>query len=130
MPKAKQPKLTRLELEIMQPLWRLREASVRQVLEALPEDRRPEYTTVQTVIYRLEEKGVVRRTKKIGNAHIFAPIIERKSAIGGLVEDLIELIGGSPQPVMSHLVESGKIGLKELRELEKLLEQGNRGDGQ
>lgn len=113
--------LTRLELEVMEPLWRLEQASVREILEALPEIKRVEYTTVQTVLYRLESKGVVRRVKKIGNAHIFAPTMPRKSAIGVLVDDLIGRLGGSPAPLMSHLVETGRIGLKEIRELERLI---------
>ena len=115
--------LSRLELEIMQPLWQLKQATVREVRDALPERQRPEYTTVQTIIYRLEAKGAVERVKKVGNAHVFAPAVSRKSTVGALVEDLVQRLGGTAQPVMAHLVESGKIGLKELRELETLLQE-------
>jgi predicted transcriptional regulator len=118
---AKTLKLTRIELELMEPLWRLEEASIREILEALPEDRRPEYTTVQTVIYRLEEKGALKRIRKIGNAHIFAPAIPRKSAVGLLVDQLVNHLGGSAVPVVSHLVESGQLSLKEIKEIEALL---------
>jgi predicted transcriptional regulator len=122
---TKNPKisLSRLELEVMQPLWRLEQATIREIREALPEKRRPEYTTVQTIVYRLEEKGAVRRVKKIGNAHVFAPAVSQKSTVGVLVEDLIRRLGGTTEPLMAHLVESGQIGLKELRELEELLKK-------
>jgi predicted transcriptional regulator len=116
--------LSRLELEIMQPLWQLEQATVREIREALPEDRRPEYTTVQTVVYRLEAKGAVERLRKVGNAHVFAPVVSRKSTVGALVEDLVQRLGGTAEPVMAHLVESGKVGLKELRELEALVRAG------
>ena len=120
----KNPKsnLSRLELEVMRPLWRLKQATIREIREALPEKRRPEYTTVQTIVYRLE-KGAVQRVKKIGNAHVFAPAVSQKSTVGALVEDLIRRLGGTAEPVMAHLVESGQIGLKELRELEALLQK-------
>ena len=126
MPQKPRLKLTRLELELMQPLWKLEQASIREILDALPAKSRPEYMTVQTIIYRLEEKGAVKRVKKIGNAHVFSPAIPRKSAVGTLIDDLIDSLGGSPQPVMSHLVESGQLGLKELKELEALLEKQGR----
>jgi predicted transcriptional regulator len=121
----KNPKinLSRLELEVMRPLWALKRASIREILEALPEVERPEYTTVQTIVYRLEEKGAVVRVKKIGNAHVFAPVVSQKPTVGVLVEDLIRRLGGSAEPLMAHLVESGQVGLKELRDLEALLKQ-------
>ena len=115
--------LSRLELEIMQPLWKLQQATVREIRDALPEEQRPEYTTVQTILYRLEAKGAVERVKKVGNAHVFAPSVSRKSTVGALVEDLVQRLGGTAQPVMAHLVETGKIGLKELRELETMLQE-------
>lgn len=121
-------KLSRLELEVMQPLWRLKQGSIREILEALPEEKRPEYTTVQTIVYRLEEKGAVERVRKIGNAHVFAPTISSKSTVGALIEDLIHRLGGSTEPLMAHLVESGKIGLKELRELEVLLRKSKKSE--
>ena len=115
--------LSRLELEVMRPLWTLKRASIREILEALPEDKRPEYTTVQTIVYRLEEKGAVERVKKIGNAHVFAPAISQKSTVGALVEDLIRRLGGTAEPLMAHLVESGQIGLKDLRDLDALMQR-------
>ena len=120
--------LTRLELEVMEPLWRLGEASVREILGALPGERRVEYTTVQTVVYRLEEKGVVRRVKKVGNAHVFAPTVPRQSAVGALVDELVRRLGGSPAPLMSHLVESGRLGLRDLKALEDMIRR-RRGGG-
>ena len=115
------PRLTRLELELLEPLWQLERASIREILEALPEERRPEYTTVQTIIYRLEAKGAVARVKKI--AHIFAPLIPRKSAVGTLIDQLVNNLGGSPVPVISHLMETGQISLKEIKEIETLLQK-------
>jgi BlaI family transcriptional regulator, penicillinase repressor len=123
MASRKAVKLSRLEMEIMEALWRLERASIREIQEALPANRRPEYTTVQTVIYRLEEKGAVERFRKIGNAHIFQPLISRKSAIGNLVDDFLKAFGGSHRPLMAHLIESGKLSLKELKEIENLLKE-------
>src|SRR3954466_14812581 len=114
-------KPTRLELELLDALWKLGAGSIREIQESLPEDRRPEYTTVQTIIYRLEEKGAVRRAKKIGNAHIFEPLVSRQSAIGSLIEDFLGHFAGSPEPLVTHLVESGRISAAELKEMEKLL---------
>lgn len=112
-------KLTKLELELMNILWRLREASVREVQQAIVHRKRPAYTTVQTILLRLEEKGAVRRTRKIGNAFMFEPAITRKSAYRRLFDDFLELIGGSPQPLVAHLIESGKLTLEDLKALEK-----------
>ena len=105
----------------METLWQLASASVRELQEALPTNRRPAYTTVQTMVYRLEEKGALRRVKKIGNAHIFEPVITRQGTHRRLVEELLELFGGSAQPLMAHLVESGKLTLEDVRELEATL---------
>src|SRR6185436_20566838 len=101
--------LTRFELEIMDVLWRLGEASVREVRDALSERHRPAYTTVQTIIQRLEVKGAVRRTRKIGNALMFEPTVTRRSAYRRVVDELLEMFGGSAQPVVAHLVETGKL---------------------
>jgi len=120
MPK---PKVTRFELELLEQLWKLGASSVREVQESLPEKDRPAYTTVQTIMYRLEEKKAVRRTKKIGNAHIFEPLVTRKVVYRRLIDDLLELFGGSPAPVMSHLVDSGKLSLEDIRAVEKTLER-------
>jgi len=112
--KHEQPvKPTRVEMELLEALWKLGSASIREILEALPESRRLEYTTVQTVVYRLEQKGAV-------NAHIFAPLVSRKSIAATLIEDFLGAFGGAPEPFVAHLVESGAISLRELRELEKI----------
>jgi BlaI family penicillinase repressor len=110
--------ITRFELEIMDVLWRLGEASVREVCDALAEKKRPAYTTVQTIVQRLEQKGAVRRTRKIGNALMFAPAVTRKSAYRRVLDDLLDLFGGSAQPVVAQLLESGKLTLEDLKALE------------
>jgi predicted transcriptional regulator len=111
--------LTKFELEIMDVLWKLREASVREVCEGLAEKKRPAYTTVQTIVQRLEQKGAVRRSRKIGNALMFEPSITRKSVYRRLVDEMLELFGGSAQPVVAHLLESGKLTLEDLKALEE-----------
>ena len=111
-------KLTKFELEVMSALWELGPASVRELQEKLPEKKRPAYTTVQTIVYRLEEKGAVRRVKKIGNAHIFEATVTKKSAHRRLINELLALFGGSARPLMAHLVETGKLSLEDVRELE------------
>ena len=116
-------KLTKFELEIMDALWELGSASVREVVEHLPEKKRPAYTTVQTIVYRLEEKGAVSRVKKVGNAHVFAPAVSRKAAQRRLIDEVLDLFGGSARPLMAHLVESGKLTLEDVRELERTLEK-------
>lgn len=121
MSKEKSIKLTKFELELMDALWELGTASVREIQERLPERNRPAYTTVQTMIYRLEEKGAVRRIKKIGNAHIFEPTVTRKAAHRRLIDELLDLFGGSTRPLMAHLVETGKLTLDDVRELENNL---------
>src|SRR5437660_5070896 len=103
MPK---PKITKAELELMEHLWKMGPASVREIQESLPEKSRPAYTTVQTMIYRLEEKGAVRRTKKIGNAHIFEPVFTRKAVYRRLVDDVLDWFGGSPALLVSHMVDT------------------------
>jgi BlaI family transcriptional regulator, penicillinase repressor len=113
-------KPTRVEMELLEALWKLGSASIREIQESLPVSRRLEYTTVQTVVYRLEQKGAVKRVKKIGNAHIFEPLVSRKSVAGTLIEDFLGAFGGAPEPFVAHLVESGAISLKELKELEKI----------
>ncbi|HEX8890782.1 MAG TPA: BlaI/MecI/CopY family transcriptional regulator [Pyrinomonadaceae bacterium] len=119
MAREKNVKLTRFELEVMSALWELGTASsVREIQEQLPEKKRPAYTTVQTIVYRLEEKGAVRRVKKIGNAHIFEAAITRNSAHRRLINELLDLFGGSARPLMAHLVETGKLSLEDVREVE------------
>jgi predicted transcriptional regulator len=114
-------KLTPFELEIMKVLWRLCRASVREILEQLPERKRPAYTTVQTIVYRLEEKGGLRRVRKIGNAHVFEPVATQKEIYRGLIDDLLALFDGSPKPLMAHLLETRRLTLEDLRALERSL---------
>jgi BlaI family penicillinase repressor len=121
MAKEKPVKLTRLELEIMGAVWTLGSGSVREIREQLPQQKRPAYTTVQTIIYRLEEKGAVRRVKKIGNAHIFEALVTRKAAHGRLIDELLNVFGGSPRSLMAQLVETGQLTLHDVRELESTL---------
>ena len=123
-----QPKLTPLELQIMETLWSQGRLSIREIQEAFPESGRPAYTTVQTTVYRLEEKGSVRRAKKISNAHIFEAVLSREEGRGRLIDDLLKLFGGRTQPVMAHLVETGKLTLDDVRETEKLIKELSRKD--
>jgi predicted transcriptional regulator len=115
------PRLTKLELKIMEVLWDHGAASIREIQEAFPERSRPAYTTVQTTVYRMEKKKVLRRAKKISNAHIFEPIISRHAAQRRLIDELLALFGGRTQPVMAHLIESGKLTMEDLREAEKAM---------
>ena len=115
------PRLTKLELQIMEALWNRGTSSIREIQEAFPERRRPAYTTVQTTVYRMERKKVLRRIKKIGNAHIFEAIVSRHAAQRRLIDDLLSLFGGRTQPVMAHLIESGRLTLEEVKEAEKVL---------
>ena len=118
--RRKQPKLARLELQILEVLWTLGKASIREVQEKFPEPR-PAYTTIQTTVYRLEAKGAVRRVRKISNAHIFEALISHETASRGLIDELLSFFGGKAEPVMAHLVESGKLTLDDVRELEKTI---------
>jgi BlaI family transcriptional regulator, penicillinase repressor len=114
-------RLTRLEMEIMDALWGLGSASIREIRERLPENKRPAYTTVQTIVRRLEEKGAVRLTKKIGNASIFEPLVTRDATHRRLIDELLDILGGSAFPLMAHLAEAGKLSLEEVREIEMML---------
>lgn len=105
----------------MRTLWDRGAVSIREIQEAFPEQGRPSYTTVQTTVYRLEGKNAVRRVKKISNAHIFEAVISRTAAQRRLIDELLSLFGGRPQPVMAHLVESGKLTLEDVKEAEKAL---------
>ena len=115
------PRLTRLELQVMDALWTRGASSVREIQEAFPDKDRPAYTTVQTMVYRLEGKKAVRRLKKIGNAHIFEAAISRNAAQRRLIDDLLAFFGGRPQPVVAHLVETGKLTLDDVQEAEQLI---------
>jgi predicted transcriptional regulator len=116
----KQPKLARLELQILEALWALGKASIREIQERFPEPR-PAYTTIQTTVYRLESKGAVRRVRKISNAHIFEPLVARDVARHRLLDDILSLFGGRAQPMMAQLAEAGKLTLDDVRELEKTI---------
>jgi BlaI family penicillinase repressor len=115
------PKLTPLEMRIMEALWASGRCSVREIQEAFPESDRPAYTTVQTMVYRLERKKAVRRAKKISNAHIFEAIITRESARGRFIDELLGLFGWRMQPLMAHLIDSGKLTLHDVKEAEEAL---------
>lgn len=115
------PKLTQLELRIMEALWAQGRASIREIQETFPEKDRPAYTTIQTMVYRLETKKAVRRVKKVGNFHVFEAVVSRDAAQRKLIDDLLALFGGSTQPVMAHLIESGKLTLEDVKEAEKLV---------
>jgi BlaI family penicillinase repressor len=122
------PKLTKLELRIMEALWRAGTMSIREIQEEFPERDRPAYTTIQTTVYRLEAKKGLRRVRKIGNADIFEALITRNAAQKTLIDDLLALLGGRTQPVMAHLIESGKLTLEDVKEAEKTLRKLARKD--
>ena len=118
-----QAKLSKLEYRIMETLWTKGESSIRELQEAFPEKRRPAYTTIQTTVYRMEAKGIVRRLKKVGNFHIFSAAVSRDAAQRRLIDDLLAMFGGRSQPVMAHLIESGKLTLADVKEAEKTLRE-------
>jgi BlaI family penicillinase repressor len=117
------PRLTKLEMQIMEALWSLGASSIREIQEAFPEKRRPAYTTIQTTVYRLEGKGALRRVKKISNAHIFEAVVSRHAAQGRIIDELLGLFGGRTQPVMAHLIETGRLTLDDVQEAEKTLKK-------
>jgi BlaI family transcriptional regulator, penicillinase repressor len=123
-----EPKLSKLEFQIMEALWTQGEASIREIQETFPARRRPAYTTIQTTVYRMEAKNIVRRVKKVGNFHIFAAAVSRGAAQRRLIDDLLALFGGRTQPVMAHLIESGKLTLEDVKEAEKTLRQMEKKD--
>jgi len=114
----KAPRLSKAETRILEQYWKVGIASVREILESLPEDERVAYTTVQTLVYRLEEKGALRKVKKIGNAQLFEPAIDQSQHRTRLMRDLLDLFGGSPQLLVSNLLESGDLTLKDLKALQ------------
>lgn len=122
------PKLSKLEFEIMETLWTKGESSIREIQEAFPAKNRPAYTTIQTTVYRMEAKNIVRRVRKVGNFHIFAASVSRDAAQSRLIDDLLALFGGRTQPVMARLVESGKLTLEDVKEAEKALRKLERKD--
>jgi BlaI family transcriptional regulator, penicillinase repressor len=115
------PKLTKLELQIMEALWTRGPCSVREIQESFPAKKRPAYTTVQTTVYRLEAKKVLRRTRKIATALIFEAAVSREAAQRRLVDDLLGLFGGRSRPIMAHLIESGTLTLEDVQEAERAL---------
>jgi BlaI family penicillinase repressor len=120
----KQPRLSKAETRVLEQYWKLGVASVREVLESLPEDERVAYTTVQTLVYRLEEKGALRKVKKIGNAQLFEPAINQSQHRGRLVRDLLDLFGGSPRLLVSNLLENGTLTLRDLKALQNASHNG------
>ena len=117
------PRLTKLELQIMDALCSSGSLSVREIQETFPEPDRPAYTTVQTMVYRLESKKAIRRVKKIGNAHIFEAVVTRRAAQRRLIDELLDFFGGSSQPVVAHLIESGNLTLEDVKEAEQTLKK-------
>jgi predicted transcriptional regulator len=122
------PKLSKLELQIMETLWTRESASIREIQDSFPEKGRPAYTTIQTTVYRMEAKKAVRRLKKVGNFHIFEAAVSRDVAQRKLIDDLLALFGGRTQPVMAHLIETGKLTLADVKEAEKTLRKLERKD--
>lgn len=116
-------KLSKLEFQIMEALWTNGDGSIRDMLEALPGKRRPAYTTIQTTVNRMEAKGIVARVGQVGISHIYTPLVTRENAQRALIDDLLSIFGGRSQPVMAHLVESGKVSLDEIRQAEAALRQ-------
>jgi BlaI family penicillinase repressor len=111
-------RLSKAETRILEQYWKLGTSSVREILDSLPEDERVAYTTVQTLVYRLEEKGAVRKVKKIGNAQLFEPAINQSEFRSGLVRDILDLFGGSPRLLVSNLLETGTLTLRDLKALQ------------
>ena len=120
------PRLSKLEFRIMEALWSTGDCSIREILDTFPARKRPAYTTVQTTVYRMEIKGVVRRVRKVGNFHIFAAAVSRDAAQRRLIDDLLALFGGRSRPVMAHLIESGKLTLDDVKAAEKTLRSMSR----
>ena len=116
------PKLTKLELQILEALWTQGKASIREIQESFPEPR-PAYTTIQTTVYRLETKKAVRRVRKISNAHIFEPTVPRDVARHRLLDEILSFFGGRAQPMMAQLAEAGKLTRDDIRDLERMLDQ-------
>src|SRR3954462_1180779 len=121
-----QPRLTKLEVQIMEALWSQGPLCIREIQEAFPLKDRPAYTTIQTTVYRLETKKAVRRVRKISNAHIFEPIVARDVARPRLLDEILSFFGGRAQPMMAQLAEAGKLTRDDLRELEKTIDTADR----
>jgi BlaI family transcriptional regulator, penicillinase repressor len=117
------PKLSKLELQIMEKLWTQGDSSIREIQEAFPEKNRPSYGTIQTTIYRMEEKKIVRRTRKVGNFHIFQALVSRDAAQLRLLDELLAMFGGRSQLVVMHLVKSGRLKLEDVKEAEREIQK-------
>ena len=117
------PKLTNFEMQIMETLWSRGPSPIRDLQEGFPAKNRPAYTTVQTMVYRLEGKKVIRRVRKIGGAHIFEAVVSRSAAEGRLIDDLLAIFGGRTQPVMAHFIETGKLTVEDVEEARKTIEK-------
>lgn len=122
-------RLSKAETRILEQCWKLGTCSVREILDSLPKEERVAYTTVQTLVYRLEQKGALRKVKKIGNAQLFEPAIDRSEHRSGLIRDLLELFGGSPRLLVSNLLETGAITLKDLKSLQDAAPGSKSGPG-
>jgi BlaI family transcriptional regulator, penicillinase repressor len=120
-------RLTKFEIQIMETLWNQGEASIREMQEAFPEKKRPGYTTIQKMIYRMEAKKVVRRVRKVGNFHIFTAVVSRDAAQRRLVDDLLAMFGGKSRPVVAHLIGAGKLTLEDVEYAEKTLKELKKG---
>jgi predicted transcriptional regulator len=116
------PKLTKLELQILETLWTHGKASIREIQEAFPEPR-PAYTTIQTTVNRMEGKQALRRVRKISNAHIYEPTVARDVARHRLLDEILSFFGGRAQPMMAQLAEAGKLTLDDVKELEKTIKR-------
>ena len=121
-------RLTKFELQIMETLWAQGEASIREMQESFPEKKRPGYTTIQKMVYRMEDKKVLRRVRKVGNFHIFAPTVSRDAAQRRLVDDLLAMLGGQSRPVIAHLIGAGKLTLEDIEFAEKTLKALKKGE--
>jgi BlaI family transcriptional regulator, penicillinase repressor len=122
------PRLTKLELQVLEAFWQKGPCSVREVQESFPGPHRPAYTTVQTVVYRLERKKALRCVKRIGNANVFEAVISREDAQGRLINELLAVLGGRARLVMAHLVETGDLTMDDIKEAEKALRNSARKD--
>jgi len=123
-------KLSKLEYQIMDALWTRGESAIREIQESFSAERRPAYTTIQTTVYRMEAKQIVRRVRKMGNFHIFAANVSREAAQRTLIDDLLSVFGGRSQPIMAHLIDSGKLSLEDVKDAEKMLRETRKGKKQ
>jgi BlaI family penicillinase repressor len=124
------PKLSKLELQVMETLWTEGDSSIRAIQQGFPEKGRPSYGTIQTTIYRMEAKKIVRRVGKVGNFHIFQPLVSRDAAQLRLIDEFFAMFGGRSQLVVMHLVKSGRLKLEDVKEAERELKRLERKDKQ